>query len=165
MLATHHVAVGECALKNRDCANDGGDDRCIRRVFALKFQAGEIALFIPWRGWQPRVRRIRRAAAGRSVMASAAPAQTDNYEGRNHCYKPSDPDRYAESDEALHDQLAGHCANRRARYPRCNECEQEHARCPDAEQRRQCMIGCLDLRDFGSRAPPSRLSPDLRTAP
>ena len=45
----------------------------IRRVFARKFQAGEI--FIPWRGWQPKVRRIRRVAAGRSVMAStAAPA-------------------------------------------------------------------------------------------
>jgi hypothetical protein len=26
----------------------------IRRVFALRFQAGEIALFIPWRGWLPR---------------------------------------------------------------------------------------------------------------
>ena len=23
-------------------------------MFALKFQAGEIAVFIPWRGWQPR---------------------------------------------------------------------------------------------------------------
>ena len=23
-------------------------------MFALQFQAGEIALFIPWRGWQPR---------------------------------------------------------------------------------------------------------------
>ena len=44
-------------------------------MFALKFQAGEIALFIPWRGCQPSVRRIQRAAAGRSVMASrAAPA-------------------------------------------------------------------------------------------
>ena len=46
--------------------------RGIRRVFALKFQAGEIDVFIPWRGWQPRVRRF---LFGRSVMASrAAPA-------------------------------------------------------------------------------------------
>ena len=37
------------------------------RGFALRFQAGEIAHFIPWRGWQPRVRRIRRAAI--SVLA------------------------------------------------------------------------------------------------
>ena len=32
--------------------------RAIRRVFALKFQAGEIDVFIPWPGWQPRVRRF-----------------------------------------------------------------------------------------------------------
>jgi hypothetical protein len=36
-----------------------GGGLALRRVFALKFQAGEIALFIPWRGWQPKVRRLR----------------------------------------------------------------------------------------------------------
>ena len=42
--------------------------RAIGRVFALKFQAGEIALFIPWRGWQPR--NLARAWGG--VMAVPA---------------------------------------------------------------------------------------------
>jgi hypothetical protein len=37
-------------------------------VFALKFQAGEIALFIPWRGWQPR----NLALAWGGVMAAPA---------------------------------------------------------------------------------------------
>src|SRR6202035_5299448 len=44
--------------------------RAIGRVFALKFQAGEIALFIPWRGWQPR--NLARAWGG--VVAVPAPS-------------------------------------------------------------------------------------------
>ena len=42
----------------------------IRRVFAPKFQAGEIAVFIPWRGWQPRnLARAWGGAGAGGVMA------------------------------------------------------------------------------------------------
>ena len=53
----------------------------------------------------------------------------------------------AEADEALHDHLAGHRADRRARQSGRQQRGQKHARRGGAEQRRQRLIGGLDLGD------------------
>ena len=46
-------------------------------------------------------------------------AERDDDEGRQHGHQPAHPDRDAEADEALHDHLPGHGADRRmTRCPR-----------------------------------------------
>ena len=74
-------------------------------------------------------------------------AKGDDNESRYHRYQSPNQDRDPEPDESLHDDLAGHCSNRRTRNSRCNKGDQEHTGCPDAQQGRQGVIGRFDLRN------------------
>ena len=84
------------------------------------------------------------------LMTSALVALTpsaDDDEGRHHGDKPPEPDRNAEADEALHDHLAGHGADRRAGHARSNQRDRKTAAAAGAEQRRQRVVGGLDFGD------------------
>ena len=65
----------------------------------------------------------------------------------DHRHQAAHDDRDAEADEALHDHLAGHRADRRTRQPGRQQRGQKHARRAGAEQRRQRRIGGLDFGD------------------
>jgi hypothetical protein len=73
--------AGRISVVERACLRNCGSASAA--PFGLKFQDGEIAVFIPWRGWQPKARRNRMGdrageVGGRSPWAVIAFGVSDN---------------------------------------------------------------------------------------
>jgi len=90
----------------------------------------------------------RQNEAGHDLAENERPGgvESDGHDRERVCHRdePPKPERNAEPDEALHDDLPGHRADRRARQSGSNQRHQEHPRGAGTKDRYRGTVGATD---------------------
>jgi hypothetical protein len=90
----------------------------------------------------------RQKEAGHDLAENERPGgvESDGHDRERVCHRdePPKPERNAEPDEALHDDLPGHRADRRARQSGSNQRHQEHPRGAGTKDRYRGTVGATD---------------------